>query len=116
VPLQVALAQAEVKGGRAAQGVPRLHDLAESRPADVVVIGAYAQVLVDTGQADKAYNLVKRSMARVPDPRLAAAFVMVSVAAGHREEAATFLESLAAQSGSESLRQKAAALRAGGSP
>jgi len=116
VPLLIALAQAEVSGGEAAVGVPRLHALAESRPTDVVVIGAYAQALVDTGQAEKAYNLVKRTMARVPDPRLAAAFVMVSVAAGHREEAASFLESLAAQSGSDALRQKAAALRAGGSP
>lgn len=113
IPLQVALAQAEVSSGRAAQGVPRLHALAEARPTDVVVLGAYAQVLVDTGQAEKAYNLVKRAMATVPDPRLAAAFVMVAVEAGHREEAASFLDSLAAQSGSASLKQIAATLRAG---
>lgn len=93
--------------------MPRLHALAEARPTDVVVVGAYAQILVDSGQADKAYNLVKRAMARVPDPRLGAAFVMVAVAAGHRAEAADFLEDLANQAGNDALKQRAQALRAG---
>ncbi len=113
VHLQIALAQAEVGSGLAAQGMPRLHALAEARPTDVVVVGAYAQILVDSGQADKAYNLVKRAMARVPDPRLGAAFVMVAVAAGHRAEAADFLEDLANQAGNDALKQRAQALRAG---
>ena len=68
---------------------------------------------MDTGQAESAYNLLKRSMGKVPDPRLGAAFVIVAVEAGHREEAANFLDALAVQSGSDALKQRAAALRAG---
>lgn len=113
VALQVALARAEAASGSTASALQRLESLATSRPYDVIILGVYAQVLVDTGQADKAYNLVKRSMARIPDPRLGAAFVMVAVASDHANEAADFLDALAAQSGSEALKQRAAVLRAG---
>jgi len=79
---------------------------------DARVTVAYGQALVDGGRADEAYRLVRTSMERVPDPRLAVALVMSAVAAKRYGEAAQILEQLAAQTGQQSLADHASHLRA----
>jgi len=80
-------------------------------PFDPRVTVAYGQALVDVGRAEDAYRLVRSSMERVADPRLAVALVMTAAAAERYGEAAQILERLAEKTGRKALADHAARLR-----
>jgi uncharacterized protein HemY len=73
---------------------------------------AYADDLVRAGRIDEAYLWLKQTLALVPDPQVAAAFVKIAPAAGHPEEAAAILEQVVAQTGNAELAEAARRLRA----
>jgi len=108
------LAAALGSQGMTSRSLGLLGELAEARPMHVVAQAAYAQALLDAGRAEEAYQLLKAAMERLPDPRIAAAFIMVAPEAGHHEEAAAIMELIAEKTGNPALKQKAAALRAAG--
>jgi predicted Zn-dependent protease len=109
--LRITWATALQQAGLRSKALGVMAQLAEERPLNVVVQGAYAQALVDAGQSEQAYVALRDALRVLPDPRLTAAFVMVAAESGHRQEAAALLDQLAKASGSEALAAKAEALR-----
>lgn len=109
--LQVTWASAMQQAGQRSKALGVLAKLAKERPLNVVVQGAYAQALVDAGRAEEAYQAIRKALLLLPDPRLAAAFIMVATEAGHHEEAAALLDTIADTTGNEAMRAKAQALR-----
>mgnify|MGYP003883181873 CR=1 FL=1 len=105
------LAAALMEQGMKARAIGLLGELAGARPYHTVAQVHYAQALVDSGRATEAYDLLKVAMQRLPDPRLAAAFIMIAPEAGHAEEAAALMEVIAEQTGNDELAEKAAKLR-----
>ena len=84
---------------------------ANPRRSSVTGFEVYGQALVDVGRAEDAYRLVRSSMERVADPRLAVALVMTAAAAERYGEAAQILERLAEKTGRKALADHAARLR-----
>lgn len=107
------LALASAYGGAGDKTSQRavLTELGSAHPFDVRVITAYAQALVDNGQAVDAYEVVREAARRIPDPQLGVALVTTATAAGRYGEAADIVEQLAATTGSASLKAAAARLR-----
>jgi tetratricopeptide (TPR) repeat protein len=109
--LSLAFARALDETDRDADALKVLEVVHGMHPFDPRVTVAYGQLLVDNGRAEEAYQLIRKSMERVPDPRLGVALVMVATAAERYGEAAQILERLAAQTGRKSLAEHAARLR-----
>ncbi|MCB9689283.1 MAG: tetratricopeptide repeat protein [Alphaproteobacteria bacterium] len=103
--------RALVETGQGKAATDFVGELARMHPFDPAVIVAHAGSLVDGGQVQEAYRVIKGGLLLIPDPRLAAAFVQIAPAAGHPEEAAALLDQVVAQTGNPALAEAARKLR-----
>ncbi len=107
----IALAEARRASGDVVGGIVLLREVAEAHVFHVEAHVYLAQALVDADRAEEAYEIVAAAVERFPDPRLAAAFVLVATEAGHFREAAAVLDQVVKQTGNPSLAQAANRLR-----
>lgn len=111
--LALALSRAHVEAGDPSAAAMELSSLHRRLPWDVDVVLLLADAHTRAGEAERAWLVLGEMLRRVPDPRLAAALVMVAPQAGRHLEAARLLDQLAERGDSRQLRELADRLRAG---
>lgn len=110
--LALALARAHGEAGDPAAAAMELAALQRRLPWDVDVTLLLANAHLEAGEPERAWLVLGEMLRRVPDPRLAAALVMVAPRAGRHQEAARLLDQLAERGDSRQLRELAERLRA----
>lgn len=111
--LAIALSRAQEQSGDRAAALATIATAREARPLHVEAALEDAKLRAMGGDREGAYEVLVTVAREVPDERLILALAAASKELGRMDEAARWLDGLAARSGNEAYRELAARLRSG---
>jgi tetratricopeptide (TPR) repeat protein len=112
ISVLVALGQALVQTGEVEPGIDVLQKGFARFPYEPRVTLAYAEVLANKGEVLAAYEVLSEAFRRRPDGRVLISLIAATRDVGRYGEAATLLETLGKQTGSQVLLDEASKMRA----
>lgn len=110
--ISAGLAHVAVEGPR--KGLLVLDDVARRFPTDTRVVMSIVGVLSQAGDAEGAYNVLKRAVSIYPEPSLVLTLAAAARDLGKNQEAAVLLRQLEAATGDPRFGRMARELEAGG--